>query len=172
MAGGPPTSVWALGDYPRLAREVLAGLGPALVEACRVEPGQRVLDVAAGTGVAAIPAARAGATVVACDITPELLAAGRVEAARAAVPVQWREADAQALPFADDEFDVVMSSIGAMFAPDHQQVADELLRVCRPGGVIGMAKLDSGRLDRRVLPALRPLPAATARRCPPGCLGH
>jgi len=139
VAGGPPTSVWALGDYPRLAREVLAGLGPALVEACRVEPGQRVLDVAAGTGVAAIPAARAGATVVACDITPELLAAGRVEAARAAVPVQWREADAQALPFADDEFDVVMSSIGAMFAPDHQQVADELLRVCRPGGVIGMA---------------------------------
>ena len=94
----------------------------------------RVLDVATGTGNAAIPAAEAGASVVACDITPELLAAG---AARGAA-VDWVEADAQALPFPDAGFDVVMSCIGAMFAPDHERTARELLRVCRPGGTVGM----------------------------------
>jgi SAM-dependent methyltransferase len=134
-----PSSVWALGDYPRLAREVLSGLGPPLVQACGVASGQRVLDLAAGSGVAAIPAAAAGASVVAADITPELLEAGHAEAARHGLKIEWVEADAQALPFADGDFDVVMSCIGAMFASNHQQVADEMLRVCRPGGVIGMA---------------------------------
>lgn len=131
--------MWALGDYPRLAREVLAGLGPVLVTACDIGPGQRVLDIGAGTGVAAVPAAEAGASVVAADLSAELLDAGRAEAEARGVDLEWREADAEDLPFADNEFDVVMSCIGAMFAPDHQRTADEILRVCKPGGTIGMA---------------------------------
>jgi ubiquinone/menaquinone biosynthesis C-methylase UbiE len=132
------TGPWALGDYPRLAREVLAGLGASLVTACGVRPGQRVLDVAAGSGAAAIPAARAGAEVVATDLTPELLAAGRAEAEQEGLRLEWQQADAQDLPFADGEFDVVLSCIGAVFAADHRRTAGELVRVCRPGGTLGM----------------------------------
>ena len=98
----------------------------------------RVLDVAAGTGNASIPAAQAGANVTASDLTPELFEAGRKRAQEAGVELDWVEADAENLPFEDESFDVVMSSIGAMFAPMHQEVADELVRVCRPGGTIGM----------------------------------
>jgi ubiquinone/menaquinone biosynthesis C-methylase UbiE len=109
------------------------GFGPELVAACGISPGQRVLDVAAGTGNVAIRAAEAGATVVASDLTPENFEAGRREARDRGVELDWVEADAEALPFADGEFDVVTSSAGAIFAPDHQAVADEMLRVCRPG---------------------------------------
>ena len=134
----PAREIWALGDYHRFAKELFWSLGPVLVEACGIAPGQRVLDVGAGTGNVAIRAAQAGADVVALDITPESLAAGRREAESLGVELDWVEGDAQELPFGDDEFDVVTSSAGAMFAPDHQAVADELLRVCRPGGTIGM----------------------------------
>jgi ubiquinone/menaquinone biosynthesis C-methylase UbiE len=131
-------AMWALGDYHRFATEWLWGLGPELVAACGISPGQRVLDVAAGTGNVAIRAAEAGARVVASDLTPENFEAGRREARAHDVELEWVEADAEALPFADGEFDVVTSSVGAIFAPDHQAVADELLRVCRPGGTIGL----------------------------------
>jgi 2-polyprenyl-6-hydroxyphenyl methylase/3-demethylubiquinone-9 3-methyltransferase len=131
-------SPWALGDYHRFAKATIWEIGEVLVEACEVRAGQRVLDVAAGTGNTAIRAALRGARVVASDITPQNFAAGRTEAAANGVEIEWAEADAQALPFADGEFDVVTSSFGAIFAPDHQAVADELVRVCRPGGVIGM----------------------------------
>jgi SAM-dependent methyltransferase len=130
--------MWASGDYPSMATEV-AELGAALVAECGVRTGDRVLDVAAGTGNAAIPAALRGASVVASDLTPELLDAGRRQAAWLGATLEWREADAEALPFADGEFDTVMSAIGVMFAPQHQASADELLRVCRPGGTIGLA---------------------------------
>ena len=130
--------LWTLGDYPRVAADIIPALGAVLVAACAVEAGDRVLDVAAGSGNAAIPAALAGASVVACDLTPALLEAGRQQAARLGVTLEWREADAQALPFGDDEFDVVLSCVGVMFAPRHQVCADELLRVCRPGGVVGL----------------------------------
>jgi ubiquinone/menaquinone biosynthesis C-methylase UbiE len=131
-------AMWGLGDYDRFARELIWGFGPQLVRACRIKPGQRVLDVAAGSGNVALRAAEAGAEVVAADLTPENLLAGRREAEARGLDVEWVEADAEALPFGDDEFDVVTSSVGAMFAPDHRAVADELLRVCRPGGTIGM----------------------------------
>lgn len=137
-AGAAAREIWRLGDYARVATDVVAPLGRDLVDACRITAGQRVLDVAAGAGNAAIPAAEEGADVIALDITPELFDAGRSEAARRGVHVEWIEGDAQNLPFGDDEFDVVISSIGAMFAPDHQRTADELLRVCRRGGTIGM----------------------------------
>jgi ubiquinone/menaquinone biosynthesis C-methylase UbiE len=131
-------AMWALGDYPALADEIIPGLGGVLAAACGVRPGEAVLDVAAGSGNAAIPAARAGARVVACDLTPELLAAGRARAAAQGVELEWREADAEALPFADGQFDTVMSCLGVMFAPHHQASATELVRVCRPGGTIGL----------------------------------
>jgi SAM-dependent methyltransferase len=131
-------AMWALGDYPGLTADILPPLGQALVTACGVRAGDQVLDVAAGTGNAAIPAARAGAQVVASDLTPELLAAGQREAAQQGVRLEWRQADAEALPFSDCQFDVVMSCLGVMFAPHHQASADELARVCRAGGTIGL----------------------------------
>ena len=130
--------MWASGDYPSMVETFLLPLGPTLVEACGVAAGMRVLDVAAGTGNASIPAAKTGADVTASDLTPELLDAGRRRAEAEGVELTWAEADAENLPFEDQSFDVVMSTIGAMFAPRHQDVADELVRVCRPGGTIGM----------------------------------
>jgi SAM-dependent methyltransferase len=130
--------MWASGDYPSMVETFLLPLGPKLVEACGIGPGMRVLDVAAGTGNASIPAAKTGADVTASDLTPELLDAGRARAEGEGLTLQWIEADAENLPFEDQSFDVVMSSIGAMFAPHHQEVADELVRVCRSGGTIGM----------------------------------
>ena len=131
-------AMWASGDYPGMVETFLLPLGPRLVEACGIGPGMRVLDIAAGTGNASLPAARAGADVTASDLTPELLEAGRQRAEAEGLTLDWKEADAENLPFEDESFDVVMSSIGAMFAPRHQAVADEMVRVCRSGGTIGM----------------------------------
>jgi SAM-dependent methyltransferase len=127
--------MWASGDYPGMVETFLTPLGPRLVEALRIEAGQRVLDVAAGTGNASIPAAARGARVTASDLTPELLEAGR---RRTDLELEWVEADAEALPFADESFEVVMSSIGVMFAPHHAEAAAELVRVTEAGGRIGL----------------------------------
>jgi ubiquinone/menaquinone biosynthesis C-methylase UbiE len=132
------SGVWALGDYDKIA-SLIADMGPDLVAAAGVRPGQRGLDVGAGTGNAAIPAAVAGADVVATDVTPELIAVGERTARERGLAVQWQLADAQALPFADGEFDVVLSCIGAIFSPDHGATARDLRRVCRPDGVVAMA---------------------------------
>jgi ubiquinone/menaquinone biosynthesis C-methylase UbiE len=131
-------ALWASGDYAAVAAELIPELGPELVRASGIRPGDRVLDVAAGSGNAAIPAAVAGAIVTASDLTPELFDAGRRAAGERAVQLEWIEADAEAMPFADNSFDVVMSCVGAMFAPHHQPTADELVRVVRSGGTIGM----------------------------------
>jgi len=131
-------ALWASGDYAAVAAELIPELGPELVRACGVKRNDRVLDVAAGSGNAAIPAAVAGGIVTASDLTPELFDAGRTIASERGVELEWVEADAEAMPFADDGFDVVMSCVGAMFAPHHQITADELVRVVRPGGTIGM----------------------------------
>ncbi len=110
-------AVWASGDYPAMVDTFLLPLGPRLVQAAGIGAGQRVLDVGAGNGNASLPAAATGARVTASDLTPELLASGRRRAAVAGLDLEWVEADAEHLPFADASYDVVMSSIGAMFAP-------------------------------------------------------
>jgi ubiquinone/menaquinone biosynthesis C-methylase UbiE len=161
-------AMWALGDYHRFAKQTVWEVGPVLVAACGISAGQRVLDVAAGTGNVAIRAAEAGAEVVASDLTPENFAAGRREARARGVELEWVEADAEALPFGDSEFDVVTSSFGAMFAPDHQKVADELLRVCRPGGTIGMVNFTPEGLAAEFFKIfVRYAPAPPAGALPP-----
>ncbi len=180
--------MWASGSYRSVADEVVGSLGTILVETLDLQPGQRVLDVAAGTGTSALPAARRGAEVTATDLTPELLDVGRAAAETEGLDpstgsgngstgsgngstgsgngstgsgrgstgsgrgstgsgrgstgsgrgLTWQTADAEALPFADADFDVVLSCIGVMFAPHHQQAAGEFVRVCRPGGTVGV----------------------------------
>lgn len=131
-------ALWASGDYAAVAAELIPALGLELVRASGVKQGDHVLDVAAGSGNAAIPAAEAGAIVTASDLTPELFDAGRAIAARRGVELEWVEADAEALPFADNSFDAVISCVGVMFAPHHQAAADELVRVTRRGGTIAL----------------------------------
>jgi SAM-dependent methyltransferase len=131
-------AMWGSGDYPLMVDTFLLPLGERLVAACGIGPGMRVLDVASGTGNAALRAAGRGATVTASDLTPGLLEAGRKVAESEGLELEWVEADAENLPFEDESFDVVMSSIGVMFAPHHQAAADELVRVCRTGGTIGL----------------------------------
>src|SRR3712207_2758795 len=131
-------AMWASGNYPAVADEVVGSLGGVLVEAVDVQRGQRVLDVAAGTGTSAVPAARRGAVVTATDLTPELLDVSRTATDDGGLHLTWQAADAEALPYDDASYDVVLSCIGVMFAPHHQQAADELVRVCRPGGTIGV----------------------------------
>ena len=128
--------MWALGNYHSVATDVIAELGPVLVQAAAISSGDRVLDVAAGSGNATFPAARTGAQVIASDLTPALLEVGRSEADDPRI--SWEEADAEALPYDDASFDAVISCVGVMFAPHHQLAADELVRVCRPGGRIGL----------------------------------
>jgi ubiquinone/menaquinone biosynthesis C-methylase UbiE len=131
-------ALWALGDYTAVATEVVASLGPELVQASGIGAGDRVLDVAAGAGNVAIPAALAGADVIASDLCPDLLERGRALAQARGASLRWQEANAEALPFDAEAFDAVLSCLGVMFAPHHQRSADELVRVCRPGGVIGL----------------------------------
>lgn len=166
-------AMWATGDYPRLAAELVSPLGPVLVQATGVGPGDRVLDIAAGTGNAAIPAAAAKASVVASDLCPELLEAGARVAAERGVELEWREANAHELPFRDNEFDVVMSCIGVMFAPFHQLAADELVRVCKAGGRIGLISWTPeghiGKLWAAMKPYAPPPPPGAQ---PPPLWGH
>ena len=157
-------AMWALGDYAAVASELIAELGPEVVAATGVGPSDRVLDVAAGTGNAAIPAARTGAAVVASDLTPELLEIGRRNAAAEGLSLEWRQADAEALPFADDEFDAVLSVVGVMFAPHHQESADELVRVTRPGGTIGLVSWTPEGFIGQMFATMKPFAAAP----PPG----
>ncbi|EUA12148.1 methyltransferase domain protein [Mycobacterium kansasii 732] len=159
--------MWALGDYPAMAAELLAPLGPILVSASGIRPGDRVLDVAAGTGNAAIAAALAGAHVVASDLTPELLRRAQQRAAVAGLKLGWREANAEALPFGFGEFDVVLSTIGAMFAPRQQRTADELARVCRRGGKISVLSWTPDGFYGQLLSTIRPYRPTLPQGAPP-----
>jgi ubiquinone/menaquinone biosynthesis C-methylase UbiE len=131
-------AMWAMGNYDAVATEVIASLGPVVVDAVGITSADRVLDVAAGSGNAAIPAALTGATVVAFDLTPELVEIGRQRSRERELAIDWQVAEAEALPFDDASFDAVISVVGVMFAPHHQAAADQLVRVTRPGGRIGL----------------------------------
>ena len=161
-------AMWALGDYDRVSVEVVGGLGPALVEAADVRPGMRVLDVAAGSGNASLPAAARGAQVVATDLTPELIETGRQRSAGLGLSLDWQEADAEHLPFTDDEFDVTLSCVGVMFAPFHQPVADELLRVTRPGGRIALINWTPEGFIGQMFAAMKPFVTAPPPGATPG----
>jgi len=155
--------MWASGNYPSMVETFLLPLGLRLVDALDIASGALVLDVAAGTGNASIPAAQRGARVIASDLTPELLEAGRRRAEAQGLELEWIEADAEHLPFDDGMFDVVLSAIGVMFAPHHQQAADELVRVCAPGGKLGLLSWTPtgmlGALFRTMAPFAPPPPA-------------
>ncbi|HEU0193726.1 MAG TPA: methyltransferase domain-containing protein [Gaiellales bacterium] len=131
-------ATWAAGDFPTVARLTLWEVGPRIVAAVGIDPGDEVLDVACGTGNAAIRAAEAGARVTGVDLTPELFEAGRREAAGSGVALEWVQGDAEELPFEDESFDVVLSTFGCMFAPRHAVAAAEIARVLRPGGRLGI----------------------------------
>src|SRR5262245_42424745 len=131
-------ATWSSGDYAVIGT-TLALTGELLCEAVELRPGQRVLDVAAGNGNATLAAARRWADVTSTDYVVALLERGRAKAAAERLPVTFQEADAEQLPFADRSFDVVLSVFGVMFTPNQELAAQELLRVCRPGGTIGLA---------------------------------
>jgi SAM-dependent methyltransferase len=129
---------WASGDYGAVAA-LIHSIAEELVQAADLSAGARVLDVAAGTGNAAIAAARCGCRVTATDYVPELLDRGRERAGAEHLPVTFEVADAENLPYADGSYHAVISVVGAMFAPDQERAAAEMARVCRPGGTIAMA---------------------------------
>ena len=131
-------ALWSGGHYEAVA-ECLRPASVALVEACAVRPGERVLDIAAGSGNATLEAAARGADVTASDLTPAMIALGSARTRAMGLAVPWVEADAEELPFPDDAFDLALSVFGAMFAPDPGRVASEMARVVRPGGRVAMA---------------------------------
>jgi SAM-dependent methyltransferase len=163
-------AMWALGAYDRIATEVIAELGDVLVDAARVQAGEYVLDIAAGSGNASLPAAVAGARVVATDLTPELVQIGRDRAAAQGLDITWQEADAEHLGFADDEFDVAMSCVGVMFAPFHQPVADELIRVTRVGGRIALINWTPSGFIGQMFATMKPFVPAPPAGATPGPL--
>lgn len=149
-------AMWASGDYADIATRLVAPLGPELVSAAGITSADAVLDVAAGTGNASLPAAETGAAVTATDLTPELLDEGRRLAEQRGLALTWQEADVERLPFADASFDATISCIGAMFAPHHQATADELVRVTRPGGRIGLLNWTPEGVVGQLFTAMKP----------------
>jgi SAM-dependent methyltransferase len=129
--------MWGLGDYAELS-EALRPAAEALADACAVSAGQEVLDVAAGDGNFAVACAREGASVVASDLSPGMVERGRARSERESYDIEWVEADVESLPFEDGRFDCVGSVFGAMIAPRPRVAAEELFRVVRPGGTVGM----------------------------------
>lgn len=155
-------TMWSTGDYDAVADGIWAA-GAAVTRTAAVAPGDAVLDIACGTGNAAVQAAMAGGKVTGVDLTPALFDAGRRRAAKAGVEVEFVEGDAEMLPFGDALFDVVLSTFGVMFAPRHDVAASEIARVLRPGGRIGLATWDpAGSVGTMFQTAARYLPAPPA----------
>lgn len=138
--------VWSSGDFPDIAK-MIEPASTAIVEGIGIGPGDKVLDIATGTGNLAIPAAKLGAEVVGLDLTPELLEVARERAAAEGVAVEWVEGDAEALDYPDNAFDHVVSAFGMIFAPRHELAAAEMTRVCRPGGNLAMTSWNSEGLN-------------------------
>ncbi len=157
-------TTWASGDFAAVAATIVP-VAERLADATDLHAGWRVLDVATGSGNAALAAARLGCTVTGCDYVPALLARGRERAAAERLPVEYVEADAEHLPFATGSYDATLSVFGSMFAPDHMLAAAELARVCRSGGRIGLASWTPegfiGAMFRTVAERVRP-PAGLA----------
>jgi SAM-dependent methyltransferase len=159
-------AAWASGDYA-VVGTTLVIVGEQLSEAVDLRSGQRVLDVATGNGITALAAARRGGVVVAVDYVPELLERARQRAAADHLPVTFQEGDAEQLPFPDGTFDVVLSTFGVMFTPDQEKAARELLRVCRPGGKIGLANWTPGSFVGQIFQIIgRYIPPAPGLRPP------
>jgi SAM-dependent methyltransferase len=156
-------ATWSAGDFDAIVHHIWS-VGGDLVERVGVNSGDEVLDVACGTGNAAIPAAQAGGKVIGLDLTPELFEAGRRRAAEAGVEIGWVEGDAESLPYDDGSFDVVLSTFGCMFAPDHEQAAAEIARVVKPGGRFGIAAWDPEGSVGKFFAAMAPF----APEPPPG----
>lgn len=151
-------TVWGLGDYAPTGRQ-LEPVSAALVDALGIGADHRVLDVAAGTGNCAVAAARAGARVVASDFSPVMIERGRERTDAAGLDVTWQEADAADLPFEDGSFDRVTSVFGAIFAPEQELTARELVRVTAPGGAMGMTAWTADGVIARMMRELRPADA-------------
>ena len=164
--------MWALGDYSTFA-ELLQPAADALVARIGITAGMRVLDVATGTGNAAIAAAAAGGRVTGLDLTPELFDAARGRARLTGVDIDWIEGDAEHLPFPDHSFERVLSVFGAMFAPDHRRAAAELARVLTPGGTIGLCSWTiEGAFGRMIRLMISRQPPASGFVPPPGLWGN
>jgi SAM-dependent methyltransferase len=165
-------ATWASGDYAAVAEAFVSDVGRAAVAKAAIETGIEVLDVATGSGNAAIPAALAGARVTGLDLVPELLDVGRARAREAGVEIEWVQGDAEALPFADERFDTVLSVLGVQFAPRHEVTARELGRVLRPGGAIVLACWTPGGFIGRLFRTMAPyLPKPPAGVTPPPLYG-
>ncbi|HEX3873223.1 MAG TPA: class I SAM-dependent methyltransferase [Solirubrobacteraceae bacterium] len=162
--------MWSTGDFAELATGLVI-VGELLCEAVDVLPGERVLDVACGSGTATLAAARRFAEVTGVDYVPELLERGRGRAAAERLDIAWVQGDAEALPFDDGSFDVVLTTFGSMFAPDHAQAAHELLRVCRPGGRIGMANWTPDGVMGQLFATITKHAPPPAELDPPGLWG-
>jgi SAM-dependent methyltransferase len=159
-------AAWAAGDYAEVGTRLLL-TAELLCEAVDLRAGEHVLDVACGTGNAALAAARRCCQVVGVDYVPALLERARRRAAAEGLKVDFQEADAEALPFPDHAFDAVLSTCGAMFAPDQERTATELWRVCRPGGRIGMVNWTPGSYVGELFRAIgRHLPPPPGLRPP------
>ena len=156
-------AAWSSGDYS-VVGTTLQIVGESLCEALDLHSNERVLDVAAGNGNVSLAAARRWCSVIATDYVPSLLERARERAAAERLDIEFREADAEALPFEDECFDVVVSTFGVMFAPDHERAAAEMLRVCKRGGKIGLANWTPesfiGQLFKTIGKYLPPPPGA------------
>jgi ubiquinone/menaquinone biosynthesis C-methylase UbiE len=136
-------STWEAGDFSEVAK-IIEGAADDLVRRLDIKPGMKVLDVACGSGNLAIPAAQKGADVTGIDIADNLVEAAKQRAAGLGLDIKFEQGDAEAMPYEDDTFDVVMTMFGAMFAPRPDVTAAELVRVCKPGGIIAMANWTPG----------------------------